>query len=65
MKKMKYNLNIHFSKELKRPIKTITNVVNVFLFDDCITIYTEYNNTGAMYKYKTLNIDKITTEVNI
>lgn len=62
---MKYNLKIHFSKELKRPFKIITNVVNVFLFDDCITIYTEYNNTGAIYKYKTVNIDRIITEVNI
>lgn len=62
---MKYNLKIQFSKELKRPTKIIANVVNVFLFDDCITIYTEYNNTGAIYKYKTVNIDRITTEVNI
>lgn len=62
---MKYNLKIHFSKELKRPIKTIINVVNVFIFDDCMTIYTEYNNTGAIYKYKTTLIDKILTEVNI
>lgn len=62
---MKYNLKIHFSKELKRPTKTISNVCNVFLFDDCITIYTEYKNTGAMYKYKTVNIDRITTEVSI
>ncbi len=62
---MKYNIKIHFSKELKRPVKIITNVVNLFLFDDCVTIFTEYNNTGAMYKYKTVNIDRITTEVNV